>query len=205
MIVRLTRQHARRVAELHQAYLSTSFRGPSGREMLQAYYESLATSSGGIGFVAVDEETVSGYVCGIWDPECIQRDALRKYWHRLLYWGFVQFLVNPGVLRSIQDRLAGQQDAMERVYFEYELRPIVVTPEARGSGIADRLVHALLADARSRGHVRVELITEEANLAAISFYRRIGFQDCGTFTRSGVSYRIYEIEAALVAQGEANP
>ncbi len=52
-----------------------------------------------------------------------------------------------------------------------ELRGLVIAPDARGSGIATRLVRHLLAQADARG-VEVVCVTRRP-----SFFRRLGFRD----------------------------
>lgn len=53
------------------------------------------------------------------------------------------------------------------------LRSLAVTPERRGNGLGQRLVEAALALARSRGVLRIYLLTE----TAAPFFRRLGFRD----------------------------
>jgi len=57
----------------------------------------------------------------------------------------------------------------------YNLIAMWVAPAARGSGVAARLVDAVLARAAARGHARVVLDVAPDNLAAVSLYRRHGF------------------------------
>lgn len=54
-----------------------------------------------------------------------------------------------------------------------------VAPHARGTGVGDALVGALLDHARSGGLRRVTLEVADENLAAISFYQRMGFVRTG--------------------------
>jgi ribosomal-protein-alanine N-acetyltransferase len=60
-----------------------------------------------------------------------------------------------------------------------ELRRIAVLPEARGQGLGRDLLLAVIAHARSRGCVRVELEVASTNAEAIGLYRRAGFVDVG--------------------------
>lgn len=54
-----------------------------------------------------------------------------------------------------------------------------VAPEARGAGVGDALVHAVVAWARERGYERVALEVADGNQAAIALYERHGFQPTG--------------------------
>ena len=54
-----------------------------------------------------------------------------------------------------------------------------VAPEARGSGIADRLVQAVIDWASERGYERLLLDVADDNKAAIKLYERMGFEPTG--------------------------
>lgn len=54
-----------------------------------------------------------------------------------------------------------------------------VAPHARGTGVADALVAALLDHARASGLRRVTLDVAHENTAAIRFYERMGFVPTG--------------------------
>ena len=55
-----------------------------------------------------------------------------------------------------------------------------VAPRARGAGVGERLVDAVLAEAAVRGRARVVLEVTEGNDPAIGLYRRMGFDFDGT-------------------------
>ena len=57
----------------------------------------------------------------------------------------------------------------------FHLIAMWVAPAARGTGAAGRLVDAVLARARARGHERVVLDVAPDNLPACALYRRHGF------------------------------
>jgi len=56
---------------------------------------------------------------------------------------------------------------------------VFVTPDRWGEGIGGRLVAALLAEARSRGYVRVQLWTQADNTAAQRLYESHRFRRTG--------------------------
>ena len=60
---------------------------------------------------------------------------------------------------------------------------VFVTPDARGSGVADALLEALLKTARDEGILQVELGVTVENTRAIAFYQRSGFAIVGTIPR----------------------
>jgi putative acetyltransferase len=62
-----------------------------------------------------------------------------------------------------------------------ELKRMYVDPAARGSGVADAVLTALVHHARSHGAVRLRLETGDRQAAAIAFYRRHGFAEVPRF------------------------
>jgi len=62
-----------------------------------------------------------------------------------------------------------------------EVKRMYVRPEARGQGIADALMDRLAQVAREAGLAVLKLETGDRQQAAIRFYARVGFRDCGDF------------------------
>ncbi len=60
-----------------------------------------------------------------------------------------------------------------------ELISMWVAPFARGRGVGDALVDAVIAWARELGALRVALAVVESNASASQLYRRRGFVDAG--------------------------
>lgn len=75
-------------------------------------------------------------------------------------------------------RLAGYV-GMHRVLDEGYIANVAVDEAFRRQGVATALLRALLEDARMRKLSFVTLEVREGNLAAISFYRKLGFQEAG--------------------------
>ncbi|MEF9883443.1 GNAT family N-acetyltransferase [Streptomyces sp. P9-A4] len=62
-----------------------------------------------------------------------------------------------------------------------ELKRMYVTPEARGLGLARRVLAALESDARAAGRVRMVLETGTAQPEAIALYLSSGYEPCAKF------------------------
>ena len=59
-----------------------------------------------------------------------------------------------------------------------EIKRMYVKPEARGRGIAQRLLEAVEAFARASGYRSIYLDTTDQMRAAVSLYQRNGYQAC---------------------------
>jgi ribosomal protein S18 acetylase RimI-like enzyme len=79
-----------------------------------------------------------------------------------------------GLAAGLQD--AGERDAGEA----WHLVSMWVSPQARGSGVADGLVEAVCACARASGAALIELWVTDVNARAWAFYRRLGLASAGT-------------------------
>ncbi|MFI8521467.1 GNAT family N-acetyltransferase [Streptomyces sp. NPDC085481] len=62
-----------------------------------------------------------------------------------------------------------------------ELKRMYVTPEARGLGLARRILAILEADARAAGRTRMVLETGTAQPEAIALYTSSGYEPCAKF------------------------
>lgn len=69
-----------------------------------------------------------------------------------------------------------------------ELKRMYVIPEARGLGLARRILAALEDDARAAGRTRMVLETGDAQPEAIALYTSSGYEPCAKFGY----YREYE-------------
>ncbi len=178
-IVPLSDRHCEGVAQLHLDFLRTEFRGRPGRSLLRLYYEALAGSGGGCGFVAEGESGVEGFVCGVWNHSMVRSSLLRHHAFRLLLWTGAQALIRPALIWDAVTRFSESPAGRSATAKGCELRPIVVSPRARGTGVANRLVDALQEEARERGFPTIHLFVHNDNVAAISFYRKAGFRLSG--------------------------
>lgn len=74
-----------------------------------------------------------------------------------------------------------------------------VAPEARGQGVGDSLVEAVIAWARRHGHTKLLLDVGDENEAAIALYERHGFEPTGhTGTLDPPRTHVLEHQRALL-------
>lgn len=198
-IVAMAVQHCAAVAALHLNYLNTGFAGKPGLQLLDLYYRAIVDGAGACGYVAEKDETVLGFICGVWDPAHLRGQLLRRHWPGLALWGLAQVAIQPTMVQALLGRRRNPPSATRVEDPGYELRPIVVDPAARGSGVARLLVRQLLEDAADRGFQTVHLYTESDNERAIAFYHKMGFRLVGSVRRpAGLQVR-YERLVGLPA------
>ncbi len=162
------------LAEAHINHLRTPFKGRAGIQLLTIYYHAFVTQHGGTAFVAVDNGDFLGFVCAIWNRRAI-RYFLMKNTLRLIFPALRYSIRSPRHVFNVLHKLISPIDTYSLTIKGYELRPLVVLPQHRGRAVADMLVRRLLLDALDRGFDHISLFTEHDNLAAQSFYKRVGF------------------------------
>jgi ribosomal protein S18 acetylase RimI-like enzyme len=178
---RLSQKECPAVARLHLEALPTPFAGRSGEALLTLYYRAVMAEQGAVGYVAVNAAGVlMGFVCGVWNPGHLRRYLLKRHGFSLLWWGSLQLGQRPHILASLPGRLRrapmSSDAGVSSQQNGYELRPIVVAREGRGTGLAGELVATLLQDARQRGFTEMHLYAEPDNVAAVKFYTKAGFR-----------------------------
>ncbi len=197
MITEIQIEHCADLAKLHLTHLRTPFRGKPGEALLKHYYQAICKGKGACGYIVQQDGQILGYVCGVWDPALLQKTMLRHFWFQLGFWALLQILLRPALVIDFLSRFRKADKISGSNEPGYELRPIVVVPEARGTGIASALVKKLISDADQRGYSKIHLYTERDNLAANSFYRKFGFALVRQETRAGEVYLHYELPTYL--------
>lgn len=189
-IIPLSKKLIPDVAGLHMKYLHTPFKDKPGGNLLEVYYSTLTEQVGGCGYVAVDDNNVAGYICGVWDPKKLRKILLKKHWWPLLINSIKLLGLNPNLIIDYASRFLKKDDYNDIIDSEgYELRPIVVDGAYHGSQVSSMLVAQLFSDARKRGYKSIFLITEVDNLPANKFYKKQGFLLFNRSTRTNIYKR----------------
>ncbi|MEU7512898.1 GNAT family N-acetyltransferase [Streptomyces sp. NPDC042898] len=113
-----------------------------------------------------DEGDVTPLDAGMFDP---------PHGLYLLAYDADGFPVATGGWRTQNENDEGYADG------DAELKRMYVIPEARGLGLARRILAALEADARTAGRTRMVLETGTAQPEAIALYASSGYEPCAKF------------------------
>ena len=84
-----------------------------------------------------------------------------------------------------------------------EIKRMWIAPEARGQGVAWRLLEALEEEARGFGMARVRLDTNRALGEAQALYRKAGYREIARYNDN--LYADFFFEKALVQPGKSSP
>lgn len=80
-------------------------------------------------------------------------------------------------MAELDGRIVGTCSLLREDDGSYELAKMAVDESARGRGIGRALADAVIARARERGIVRLELFTNSILVPAVQLYRSLGFVD----------------------------
>ena len=72
-----------------------------------------------------------------------------------------------------------------------EMKRLFVRPEARGSGLGEELVRAVLREAERRGYREMRLDTLPSMAGALALYRKLGFQPIVPYYETPVSGTLF--------------
>lgn len=136
---------------------------PQVRDLIKAYTDALGRD---LSFQNIDEEL---------------QDPARKY-----------TAPNGELLVAVEDgRLLGMVAYHRHSDVRCEMKRLYVCPEARGKHLGSALVAAIIAHARQAGYREMVLDTLVPMQAAISLYKRHGFEECAAYYHNPMSDVIY--------------
>jgi ribosomal protein S18 acetylase RimI-like enzyme len=179
----LTPEHATDAAALHQATVPGLLTrlGPAATT---AFYAGCARSAWTVGFAALDETRVVGFVLGSEKPDALRSDVLRRNPVGVAFATIIGGLRRPSALvglgQSVFSRPSYDAGSAELIY-------LAVAAEQRGRGIGEALVRRFGDALRERGVSRFELSVDANNADAVRFYERLGFTRIGSYREFGHS------------------
>ena len=136
---------------------------PQVRDLIKAFTDALGRD---LSFQNIDEEL---------------QDPARKY-----------TAPNGELLVAVEDgRLLGMVAYHRHSDVRCEMKRLYVCPEARGKHLGSALVAAIIAHARQAGYREMVLDTLVPMQAAISLYKRHGFEECAAYYHNPMSDVIY--------------
>lgn len=162
----------RQVAELHASAINQGFLSELGPRFLTLLYEALAQSPASVLIVETDGEQLRGFVSGGTGLGPIYRNLLKRVPALVLALWPVMFSYRK--LKRIFEVLLHTQHATDNNLPSAELYSIAVSPEFRGSGVAERLYQSLRDEFAARGITEFKIVVGDALAPAQAFYRKVG-------------------------------
>ena len=174
-IHQLDPQQHKLLSSLHYSVMETLL-SDLGLPIVARFYQLAADDEKVIGFCALQENNVIGWVVGSPHPQVLN-EKLRKPF----YWFVIQMLrvlfTRPTLLVQLYiSALSAREEEIALGSNEIELTYIGVAPEARGQKTGFVLLQKFVDACRKNGYHKIRLSVETDNVSAISLYQKDGFQ-----------------------------
>lgn len=149
-----------------------------GKNFGAKFYSEMAKRDDTCSFVAVDSSnTVLGAIVASLNKPQAYREAMRDNRVGLALRANLRMLSPAVIAWVIKGLVYRGRDAQPEPRPDAELIAIAVKPEARGQGIAGKLVNAMEDFFRSKGlSGQYVILTEQSNRLSNDFYERIGYK-----------------------------
>lgn len=165
-----------KVVRIHLISFSGFFLSFLGPRFLTSLYAYILFSPDGVGYVAIDNSQVVGFVCGSMKPSGFYRRFFLSKWREIILSILSAIIRNPSVVPRLVWRFVTPPQASAEPGTA-TLMSIAVLPEYQNKGIGKALIQEFLNEMKKRGMRRVNLTTDRDNNDAVnSFYQRMGFQ-----------------------------
>lgn len=168
----MSRAIYRQVAELHASAINQGFLSELGPRFLTLLYDALDQSPTSVLIVEIDGERILGFVSGGTGLGPIYRNLLRRL--PALVFALWPVVFSYRKLKRIFEVLRHTQHASDTSLPSAELYSIAVSPDSRGTGLAERLYNRLRDEFAARGISEFKIIVGDSLAPAQAFYRKVG-------------------------------
>lgn len=179
-----SQERYRQLARLHMQCLDQGFLGTLGEGFLALMYEAIDSSDQGTLLVEEEGGQLQGFVTGGTGMGSFYRRMLRRP-VRLGLALAPALLSASKVWRILEIVRYSRGHALPEGLPDAELLTIVVSPQWRGRGVAERLYGRLAKAFRARGIDRFRIAVGEDLGPAHRFYRRMGAEVVGSMEVHG--------------------
>ena len=167
----------RQVAALHAANIDQGFLATLGVPFLALMYRAIDEAADSVLFVEESGGRVLGFISGGTGMGSIYRTMLRK--PVALGLSLLPSIVKPARIKRILDILRYGRNEPTAQLPRAELLSLAVAPDARGSGVAERLYHRLATYFKDAGEGAFKITVGDALAPAHRFYTRMGAVPAG--------------------------
>jgi len=183
-------------AKLHIQGISTGFISSLGIDFVTALYEAIAQSNSGFGFVAEENGKLLGFVAFTTNINKLYKSViLKKGWRFALLLAGKMFSLRR--IKKVFETLFYPSRIKKMDLPSAELLSIVVAGQARGRGLAVRLLQKGFEECRKRDTKRLKTLVGSDNESANKLYQKCGFELVGQMDNHGVISNIYVAETRI--------
>ncbi len=189
-IVQLRPEHARQVAKLHISGIGTGFLSSLGADFVSALYREIAKSRYGFGFVAKKGEHIVGFAAFTTDIDALYRSVIFKGGFKFAFsLAFKMFSFKTA--KKVFETLIYPTRIEKLNLPSAEFLSMVISEEARGRGLATRLVKKGFEQSARRGVKELKIFAAVEIEAINKMYEKLGFKLAGQMDNHGITSNVY--------------
>jgi glycosyltransferase involved in cell wall biosynthesis/ribosomal protein S18 acetylase RimI-like enzyme len=187
------------IAELHIKNIPTGFISSLGKDFVTTVYRAIEKDQQSFGFVAMQNDKLLGFISFSNDLRGLYKVAVLEMgpkFGRALFKKLFSFKVIKKIIGDVLYPFKANKLKLPNA----ELLSIIVVPDARGKGIAGRLVEAGLNLCKMRGIDSVKVLVAAENEPANKLYQKYGFEFRTKIDSHGVLSNVYVKDLAREKQ-----
>lgn len=177
-------QDAESCANIHKQEINGGFLSQLGLKFLKLLYKAIISSSNTCCIVAENDRfLVVGFIAVSFNTSKFYKEFFIKYGLRvffILIFNLFRPLIMKKVIESaiypFKKNKKKENDSIEIT--ETELLSIAVNQNAKGTGIAQRLIETMFDECKRRNIRKIKVIVGAENSRANRFYEKVGFRFC---------------------------
>ena len=191
-IIPLAAEHAREVAKLHIEGIGTGFISSLGVNFVTALYKAIAESRESFGYVAIKDSKVVGFATFTQDVNKLYKSIIRTSGIKFSFL-LLRKMFSWNAIRRIFETLFYPK-RIERLQLpEAEFLSMVVSPEARGYGLATRFVKTGFHECACRGIKELKILAAVSIGPINKMYEKFGFKVRTQMESHGIVSNIYVV------------
>lgn len=175
------------ISKIHFSSFQGLFASELGQDFLREFYRTILSSDEGVCYVARDNLTIKGFICGVANKTPFTPSLKVKF----IYWTIKRLILSPrsivNLLRFIKKLLLTRD-----IQTNAELIAIVVTEDCRKKGIGKSLVEKFFSFLSERDVQKVKVFTDARYESACFFYEALRFTLVKSIDLFGMECRCYE-------------
>lgn len=189
------------VVRIHLEAFQGYFLAFLGKKFLKEFYSAVISDQSGIAYVAIENNTVLGFVVGTIDLSGFYKRLIHRHLVKFFIASLIPALRKPAIIPRLFRALSRPQiSKLERDCVK--LMSLAISPTAQAKGIGKEILKAFLTESKRLGFTEVDLETDRiGNESTNTFYLSSGFSLYRSFTthegREMNEYRINLLENNL--------
>lgn len=193
MISSMPEEYINIITDMHLNCFKDDFITSLGKYFLKnVYYRGIFDSGLGFGFICKIDNKVAGFIIGSYDSKRLQKQYIKRYWHKILLCLLLKVISDPMSMVEIMKGFFIMGKKYPDSNVGAELLSLAVHPSCREKGIATNLVN------KFKEHLKISRVdrcfTMTHSPIAKKIYEKAGFKKECSFEQNGkeLDFLIYD-------------